>query len=135
MTYEELLREAVHHGVGIYEMPLQPRIKGLYSDNIIGINKNIPTNIEKACVLAEELGHHFKTVGNILDQSKIENRQQESRARNWAYEKLVPLSSIVQAHKHGIKNRYELAELLGVTEDFLDSAINRYIEKYGILVT
>jgi len=133
MTYEDLQKEAVHQGIDIYEMPLKPRIKGLYCDNIIAINKLIPTIIEKACVLAEELGHHHKTSGNILDQSKIENRQQENRARSWAYEKLVPLKLIVQAHKQGIKNRFELADFLGVTEDFLDAAINRYIEKYGLL--
>ncbi|WP_306420564.1 ImmA/IrrE family metallo-endopeptidase [Brevibacillus reuszeri] len=89
------------------------------------------TNTEKTCILAEELGHHFKTDGHILDQSKIENRQQENRARSWAYEKLVPLNTIPQAHKQGVKNRFELADFLGVTEEFLDSAINRYIEKYG----
>lgn len=131
MTYEELLKEAVQHGLDIYEMPLNTRIKGLYSDNIICINKLISTNTEKTCILAEELGHHFKTEGDILDQSKIENRQQENRARSWAYEKLVPLNAIALAHKQGIKNRFELADFLGVTEEFLDSAINRYIEKYG----
>lgn len=135
MTYEDLLKEALQHGLDIYEMPLKPRIKGLYSDNIIGINKSISSSTEKACILAEELGHHYKTSGNILDQSKIENRQQENRARSWAYEKLVPLTSFVQAHKQGIKNRFELADFLGVTEDFLDSAINRYIEIYGPQVT
>lgn len=98
-------------------------------------DKYILINAEKTCILAEELGHHFKTAGNILDQTKIENRQQENRARGWAYEKLVPLKSIVQAHKQGIKNRFELAEFLGVTEEFLDAAINRYIEKYGLLAS
>ncbi|GIO05357.1 hypothetical protein J31TS6_13850 [Brevibacillus reuszeri] len=34
-----------------------------------------------------------------------------------------------------VKNRFELADYLGVTEDFLDAAINRYIEKYGTHVT
>lgn len=135
MAYEELLSEAKQHGIDVYEKPFSSRIKGLYSDNVIAINKLIPTIIEKACVLAEELGHHHRTSGNILDQSNIENRQQENRARSWAYEKLVPLKSIVQAHKQGIKNRFELAEFLGVTEEFLDAAINRYTEKYGMLAT
>lgn len=54
------------------------------------------------------------------------------RARNWAYKKLVPLNKIIQAHKAGIKNRYELAEFLNVTEKFLDEALKRYIEEYGL---
>ncbi|RKO63227.1 ImmA/IrrE family metallo-endopeptidase [Caldibacillus debilis] len=135
MTYEQLLREAIHHGIDIYEKPMTPTVKGFYSDEVIWINKNIPTNVEKACILAEELGHFHTTIGNILDQTKIENRKQEKRARTWAYEKLVPLSKIVQAHKNGIRNRYELAEYLEVTEEFLDSAIKRYKEKYGFCTT
>lgn len=131
MTYEELTWEAVHQGLDIYEMPLKPRIKGLYSNNVIAINKYISTNVEKVCVLAEELGHHHTSSGNILDQTKIANRKQEKRARSWGYEKLIPLNAFIQAHKQGVKNRFELADHLGVTEEFLDSAINRYIEKYG----
>ncbi|MED1800686.1 ImmA/IrrE family metallo-endopeptidase [Brevibacillus porteri] len=131
MTYEELYQEATQLGIDIYEMPLKPRINGLYGDNVIGINKFIPTSTEKVCILAEELGHYFTSSGDILDQSEIANRKQEKRARSWGYEKLIPLNRFVQAHKHGIRNRYELADHLGVTEDFLESAINRYIEKYG----
>ncbi|WNF33799.1 ImmA/IrrE family metallo-endopeptidase [Aeribacillus composti] len=135
MTYENLLREAQQHGIDTYEKPMTPTIKGLYSDKVIWINKNIPTNDEKACILAEELGHYHTSSGNILDQSKISNRKQELRARTWAYERLVPLQKIVQAHKSGVRNRYELAEYLGVTEDFLNSAIKRYQEKYGLCVS
>lgn len=135
MTYENLLQEAQQHGIDTYEKPMTPTIKGLYSDKVIWINKNIPTNDEKACILAEELGHYHTSSGNILDQSKISNRKQELRARTWAYERLVPLQKIVQAHKSGVRNRYELAEYLGVTEDFLNSAIKRYQEKYGLCVS
>lgn len=132
MVYENLLREAEQHGLDISEKPMTPTIKGLYSDKVIWINKNIPTNDEKACILAEELGHYHTSSGNILDQSKISNRKQELRARTWAYERLVPLQKIVQAHKSGVRNRYELAEYLGITEDFLVAAIKRYKEKYGL---
>ncbi|WP_339195171.1 ImmA/IrrE family metallo-endopeptidase [Aeribacillus sp. FSL W8-0870] len=132
MVYENLLREAQQHGIDTYEKPMTPTIKGLYSDKVIWINKNIPTNDEKACILAEELGHYHTSSGNILDQSKISNRKQELRARTWAYERLVPLQKIVQAHKSGVRNRYELAEYLGITEDFLVAAIKRYKEKYGL---
>ena len=45
------------------------RIKGLYSDGTIAISTDMKTDAEKACVLAEELGHHYTTYGNILDQS------------------------------------------------------------------
>jgi len=134
MTYEKLLREAAQHGIDIYEMPMRPRLKGLYSDNVIGINKYISSSAEKVCVLAEELGHYHTSSGNILDQRDIRNRKQERRARAWAYRRLVPLSAFVQAHKQGIRNRYEFADFLGVTEEFLESAIAYYQEKYGLSV-
>lgn len=130
--YERLHKEAEHHGINIYEKTLSPRIKGLYADNVVWINRNIPTTAEKACVLAEELGHHHTTAGDITDQSNVDNRKQEKRARAWAYEKLVPLEKIVQAHQDRVANRYELAEYLCVTEEFLQAAIARYREKYGL---
>lgn len=127
--YEKLMLE-YDKKVEIYEVDMN--IKGLYADGIIAISKRLGSSIEKVCILAEELGHYHTSAGDILDQSKIENRKQEKRARNWAYEKLVPLARIVQAYKSGVSNRYEMAEFLEVTEEFLDAAIHRYKEKYGL---
>lgn len=132
MSYEKLIVEAEQHEIDIYEMPMTKRNKGLYSDKTIWINKHIETSIEKACVLAEELGHYHTSTGDITDQSNLNNRKQEKQARAWAYKKLVPLEKIVQAHKDGLKNKYELAEYLSITEPFLEEALNYYIDKYGL---
>ena len=87
MTYEELLRE---ESIPVTEIDMSaiPHLKGLYCDGAIGIDKNIETNTEKACVLAEELGHHYTSTGNILDQSSVANRKQEQKARLWGYNKM-----------------------------------------------
>ena len=130
MNYETLLEEADSQFLVVKEKPLRAhngRIKG----NRIAIKKDIPTT-QKACVLAEELGHHYTTVGNILDQSKAENRKQERRARLWAYKRAFDLVDLVSAYKHGCRNRYELAEYLEVTEEFLQEALDTYREKYGL---
>ncbi|ASB87675.1 ImmA/IrrE family metallo-endopeptidase [Bacillus sonorensis] len=132
--YETLLSEATHLGIDTYEKQMPHRLKGLYSKNVILINKNMETSYEKTCILAEELGHYYTSSGDIVDQDTIEKRRQEKIARTWAYEKLVPLSKIVQAHKEAIKNRYELAQYIEITEEFLDDAIKRYKEKYGATV-
>lgn len=132
MHYETLLTEASQQGIYTYEDILKPRIKGLYSDGVICINKTISTDTEKACVLAEELGHYHTTAGDILDQSNLVNIKQEKRARNWAHKRLVPLYKIIKAYKAGVKNKYELAEYLGVTEPFIEEAINRYKEEFGL---
>lgn len=135
MPYEKLLREARHHEIDIYEKQMPNRIKGLYADNVIWINKNMSTYAEKNCVIAEELGHYHTSFGDILDQSKLTNRKQEILARSWAYKKLVPLDKIISAYQNNIRSRYELAEYLNVTEAFLLDALKRYKEEYGLSKT
>ena len=44
------------------------------------------------------------------------------------------ISGIIQGHRAGCRSQYELAELLGVTEKFLQDAINCYRSKYGAIV-
>ena len=130
MNLDALLVETNAEGLTLKERPFKTydgRIKG----NNIYLRKDMTTT-EKACVLAEELGHHYTTVGNILDQSKAENRKQERRARLWAYKKMFDLVDLVSAYKYGCRNRYEVAEYLGVTEQFLEEALSTYREKYGL---
>lgn len=130
--YENLIKEAEKEKVRVVEISMEKTLKGLYCDNCIAINKNIPTNIEKTCVLAEELGHYYTSAGDILDQTKIHNRKQEVIARRWGYKRLVGIIELVNAYKEGIKNRFELADYLGVTEEFIDECLNYYKEKHGL---
>lgn len=133
--YEKLLSHANKYNVEVYEKSMVKNVKGLYADNVIWINKNyLTTSADKASVLAEELGHYHTTVGDIIDQSKIVNRKQELRARSWAYEKTIPISKIIEAHRLNLRNKYELANYLEVTEAFLEAALQRYKEKYGLSV-
>lgn len=80
------------------------------------------------------IGHYYTTVGNILDQTNASNRKQERRARLWAYDRLVGLSGIVKAYRHGCESLTETAEYLNVTEDFLLDALKEYESKYGTSV-
>lgn len=131
--YESLMKEAEQRRLYIYEMPLSERIKGLQMDNVIWINKNM-TTAEKVCTLAEEIIHTQTTVGDILDQSKMENRKQEIFARRRSYECLVPFSKIVQAFESGVLDIHEMAEFLNITEKFLCNALEYYKTKYGFAV-
>ena len=132
MTYEDLLIKIEKEGIEYFENNYIGKMKGLYIDNTITLNSNIDTEAEKKCILAEELGHHFTSYGNIIDQSKIENRKQERRARAWAYDRLIGINGLINAYKHGYRNRYEVAGYLNVSEQFLEDAINYYREKYGL---
>ncbi|QDZ93826.1 ImmA/IrrE family metallo-endopeptidase [Bacillus altitudinis] len=131
MEYHSLLKSATASGIEVYEEVLSLKTKGLYGDNVIWINRTL-SSVEKTCTLAEELGHHFTSYGNILDQTKLKNRKQELRARDWGYKLLFPLEKLIDAQKEGIRNRFELAEYLNVTEQFLEDALKRYKEKYGL---
>jgi len=129
--YEELLKETEEEGIEVIQLPLHEKTKGLYCDGTIALNKNIPTTSEKTCVLAEELGHYYTTVGNIIDTTYINNRKQEVKARRWAIKQLVPLKSIIQAFEARCRNMYEMAEYIGVTEEFLCEAFTTYNAIYG----
>lgn len=129
MLYENLLIEYSNSHLIIKEKDL-PVNKGRIKGNKIAIRQNLSTK-EKGCVLAEELGHYYTTVGNILDQFDTENRKQELRARLWAYDELIGLGGIVNAYKHGCRNLYETADYLDVTEGFLKDALIVYQNKYG----
>lgn len=106
-------------------------IKGLYCDGVIAIREDM-TIPEKTCALAEELGHHETSVGNIIDMTSAANRKQERQARLWAYNKQIGLIGLVRAFEHGCQNRFEIAEYLEVTEEYLEDCIECYRNKYGI---
>lgn len=125
-----LLDIVEYEGIEIHEIELPHRIKGLYYDKSIAINKRLETNKERKCVLAEELGHYFTSIGDILNLKVESNRKQEIRARNWAIQKLVPFEELVLAFNEGYTNVYELAEYFDVTEDFMKESILFYQRKY-----
>jgi len=130
LTHEELLIEADDIHLIVKEKPL-PISKGRIKGNRIVLRQNM-SETEKKCILAEELGHHYTTVGNIMDQTKVENRKQERRARIWAYNKMISLSDLVNSYKDGCRSRYEIAEHLEVTEEFLQECLDYFHEKYGL---
>lgn len=130
--FEQLIKEAEEKRIEVVALHFRGKIKGLYYDGVIAINENISTTAEKTCVLAEELGHHFTSCGNILNTSVTVNRKQEVKARRWAVKRLVSFDGIIQAFKAGCRNMCEVAEYIGVTEEFLRQAFETYSHIYGI---
>lgn len=129
MKYDALLDEANAEGISIKERPFKTydgRIKG----KDIYLRKDMNTT-EKACVLAEELGHYHTSVGNLLDMTIPSNRKQERQARLWAYNKQIGLKGLIRAYEHGCTASHEIAEYLDVTEEALQECIEFYRDKYG----
>ncbi|MCD7882484.1 MAG: ImmA/IrrE family metallo-endopeptidase [Lachnospiraceae bacterium] len=133
MTYEQMLIQADKERLIVKEKDI-PGYGGRIRGNRIAINRDLRTQAEKSCVLAEELGHYYTSSGDILNQETVKNRKQELRARLWAYDQKIGLIGLIEAYKYGCKNRFEAAEYLDVTEEFLQEAVDCYREKYEISV-
>lgn len=133
---EKLEQDAFEDNVKVHDYYLgEESLRGIYVNGNVAINTSVNNSIEKACVLAEELGHHHTSVGNILDMDLTGNRKQERQARIWAFNKLIGLTGIVEAFEHGCQSRYEMAEYLDVTEEFLEECVACYRNKYGVGTT
>ena len=131
MNYEQLLTAADQEGLLVKEQPLTEH-DGLIRGRRVAIRQKIATQKEKSCVLAEELGHYYTSSGDILDQSKVENRKQEYRARLYEYNLKIGLTGLIRAYEAGCRNLYEMAEYLDATEEYLTEAIDCYKSKYGL---
>ena len=131
MNYEQLLTAADQEGLCVKEQPLTGH-DGLIRGSRIAIRKDIETQAEKSCVLAEEIGHYRTSSGNILDQNKEESRKQEYRARLYGYNLKIGLAGLIRAYEAGCGNLYEMAEYLDATEEYLKEAIDCYKSKYGL---
>lgn len=127
-----LYNHADMENVQVIEYKFSNRIKGLYCDGTIAINNKL-NEVEKTCILAEELGHHHTTVGNIIDTEKPFNIKQEKIARKWAVNRLLTPEELISAVVSGCEYISDVADYLGVTDSFLLEAIEIFKNTYGII--
>ncbi len=131
---EELENLAYNEGISVDYIDFSgERLHGLYVDGSIALKTGM-SETQTADILAEELGHHYTSFGNILDQNKEICSKQERAARLWAYNNRIGLMGIIGGYCQRCQNSHDLAEYLGVTEKFLQEAIACYHEKYGVCV-
>ena len=108
--------------------------KGLYLKlddfpPIIALDKAIlPYRSLFLSILAEELGHHFTTQGDLLKDSKsysdklIKNKK-ENLAKKWAANFLISDDEFVQALNSCICNNFDMCDYFDVTEEILNYKI------------
>lgn len=120
--FEQLLAE-FENDLVIEELPIS--VDGLYSDGVVWLREDM-TAAQKHSVLAEEIGHHLTSSGDILNLSDINNQKQELKARRWAYEKILPPENIHFAIADGHTEMWDMAEYLEVDEAFLREALKYY---------
>ncbi|MBC1522223.1 ImmA/IrrE family metallo-endopeptidase [Listeria aquatica] len=129
--YEKLVND-YKDLITIKEEKMPDKLPGLFLDDTIFIDSR-KTQVEKRCLLIEELMHWKYTYGNIVDQTYLPNRKQEIFARRRAFEELVPINEIIRCFYLGLTEYHEVAEQLEVTEEFLRNTVDAYREKYGMM--
>ena len=135
-TLEQLEQQAIDNNVYLLSAPLPDQIKGLLFASLefttITLNSTLITSPQRATVLAEELGHFHTTPIDLFTAPEHLQRQYELRAAVWAANEVAPLSSIVQAWQTGVRSHWELAEYLGVTEEFIVRALELHSARCGL---
>lgn len=97
----------------------------------IGIDKNVAADsAEERTLLAHELGHCATGAFYDTNAPKISRSRQERRAIKWALLRYVPKSELLRLIREKYHND-EIADIFGVTEEFLSKAYTYYFE-YGI---
>lgn len=83
------------------------------------------TLAEQTSVTYHEAGHYC-----TMQEPGQESRN-ESRADRWAAKRLVPVQSLIDALKNGCRNLYDVAEHIGVSENFLYKTLDIYQKAHG----
>lgn len=134
-SYEDLLELAYKLGLKVSENHSfqTTELNGLIVNKKIKISDKLETIHEKKCVLVEEIAHYLLNNGDITNLSEIDNARQEYRAHKLAVRMTISLTDIVRtAISLGEESTiYNVAEELGITEEFLEEAINIYKRTYG----
>ncbi|WP_099224129.1 ImmA/IrrE family metallo-endopeptidase [Listeria costaricensis] len=127
--YDDLMNE-YGDKVPIKEEKMPAKLPGLFLDGMIFIDQQ-RSAAEKSGILIEELMHWKYSVGNIFSLDNMANIKQENFARKRGYEELVSIEDIITCFYANMREYFEVAEYLGVTEEFLRKTVSHYKEKFG----
>lgn len=97
----------------------------------IYINQNLSER-EKYEVLQEEFAHYDYTVGDIVSGDSEVDKKQEVLARSKAMERTVTLDGLIYCYFNHAWSLEEVADYFGVTEKYVQQAIQNYRNKYGL---
>lgn len=128
---DSLLTLAEQENIIVEQFPFHHPLMGIYLHEsgkvpIIGLSTFISSNVERRCIMAEELGHHFTSAGisistkcefyNYLERSEISRT--EYKALKWAANYLMPEHDLLNIISNGLHEKWELADYFNVTEEF-----------------
>ena len=124
-----------------YDMP--NKVGGYYTrdeidpDGLITITGKVNHYIQNG-IIAEELGHHETSYGNILGAytkstcKHVEDLKQELKARRLGLKLAVPLEKLIKCYKQGIwGDLYEMCLTMQIDRSYFHAAIEDYKKQFG----
>lgn len=133
--YEHLEQLASSHGVLIDTafMEADDGSDGYYIGfdgfgHVIFINRH-RTMAQRTAALAEELGHFFRSTGDISQLRDFYARRQELLGRAWSYDHLLPPEQALHHLQNGNGTAWELAEEADLPEPFVQEAVAYHARK------
>lgn len=126
----DLFKLAHKEGIAIEYWDFAPPIEAIYfssnGKSIIALSRSLFSDRRYfRCILAEELGHHFRTAGDLRPRQIFRYRdrlyisKEEYRALKWAAQYLIPLDKLEKAIEEGLHETWELADHFDVTEEMI----------------
>lgn len=112
-----------------FKMKNKAIIERIDKEYYIGLNySKIESVTEEKELLAEELGHYYCNAfyNSNSDFSTISKK--EYRANKWKCTVLVSANDLKEAFERGLRNIYEVADYLSLSEDTVAFAYNYYKE-------
>lgn len=104
-------------------------------NKIIGLSNDESLVYTKLERLAHEMGHCM-TDSFYVGYSPFELRaKHENKADAWATNKIVPFADLCEAVKNGIREPWQLAEHFGVSQSFIEKAINIHAHRGNTVPT
>lgn len=116
----------------IVSKSMPKHLGGLTFITNIYINQNL-TEREKYEVLQEEFAHLDYGAGDITSYASEADKKQEALARSRAMERTVTLNGLIHCFFNKIWSLEEVADYFGVTEKYVQKAIQNYRNKYGLV--
>ena len=126
LNFEEL---AEREKIDIFhdnKMKTKAKIIKYEGTSILLNNKQIHSETERKCLLAEELGHYYYDAYYTLNSDQTFIDKQEYRAKKWKCLACISRQSILDCFKRGITNLYDIATELQVEPNMIQFAYDYY---------
>lgn len=112
-----------------FESNMPEKQKGLYINNVVYLNPQQHPR-ELTSTVAEEIGHHLTSVGDIIDQDTNEKRKQEQKARDIGATMVVTPQDLIDCYHERFTYVWECADFLGITKQALECALSAYSKQF-----